>query len=287
MERILLATDGSASAGGAARAAAQLGRALDAELHVVHVWLLAPASTFPYPPVGYPEVYRDEAEAVLTREGRRIAAAGGEATQFHLRQGRAAEEVVDLAQELAADLIVIGSRGRGPIQRLILGSVAESVVHGAPCPVLVVRGGEPGWPPKRVLVGDDGSDAALEVAALALTIAGALSVPATLLTALPDAPPAARVPAEADAARTRRADALLEERAAALEQRTGVRPTTRTAVGHAAAELLEAATSPGGATLVAVGSRGLGRIARMRLGSVSTVVLHAAAGPVLVGTAAA
>ncbi|HUZ02795.1 MAG TPA: universal stress protein [Thermomicrobiaceae bacterium] len=285
MERILLATDGSDNAGGALRAAVQLARASGAELHVVHAWLLAPAPTFPYPPVGYPDVYREQAEAVLTREGRRIATAGARVTQFHLRLGRPADEVTDLARELAADLIVVGSRGRGTIQRLILGSVAEGIVHSARCPVLVVRGGAHGWPPQQVLVGDDGSDEALAVAELALTIAGALGIPARLLCALPEPPATAHVQPDTAAEMTLRAEALLEERAAELERRVGVRPEVEATVGSPAACLLEAAEAPGGTTLIAVGSRGLGRIARLRLGSVSTSVLHAAAEPVLVGAA--
>jgi len=53
--------------------------------------------------------------------------------------GGAAEEVIDLAEELKTGLIVLGSRGRGRIRRALMGSVSDSVVRHAHCPVLLVR----------------------------------------------------------------------------------------------------------------------------------------------------
>jgi len=81
----------------------------------------------------------------------------------------------------------------------------------------------------------------------------------------------------------RRAEKVLLERSRELESRLGSRPKVRLVVGDAAASLLEAAEEDAPqSTLLAVGSRGLGAIGRMRLGSVSTKVVHAAKGPVLV-----
>ena len=57
-------------------------------------------------------------------------------------QGRAAEEISGLAEELGVDLVVVGSRRVGTVKRLTTGSVSEGVAHLADCPVLVVRGGE-------------------------------------------------------------------------------------------------------------------------------------------------
>jgi nucleotide-binding universal stress UspA family protein len=53
--------------------------------------------------------------------------------------GKAAAEIVELAQELGAGLVVVGSRGLGGIRRALMGSVSDSVVRHAHCPVLVVR----------------------------------------------------------------------------------------------------------------------------------------------------
>jgi nucleotide-binding universal stress UspA family protein len=81
----------------------------------------------------------------------------------------------------------------------------------------------------------------------------------------------------------RRAENALLERSRELESRLGSRPKTRLAVGDAAGTLLEAAEEDEPErTLLVVGSRELGAIGRMRLGSVSTKVVHAAKGPVLV-----
>jgi nucleotide-binding universal stress UspA family protein len=58
---------------------------------------------------------------------------------LHVRIGRADVEIAQLASDLAADAIVVGSHGHGAIERLILGSVAENLIRHAPCPVLVYR----------------------------------------------------------------------------------------------------------------------------------------------------
>ncbi len=80
----------------------------------------------------------------------------------------------------------------------------------------------------------------------------------------------------------RQAERALADRADGLQGRAGARPQVRAAIGSAAAVLLEAAEEGGEPTLIAVGHRGAGLIDRLRLGSVSTTVLHAAQGPVLI-----
>lgn len=57
----------------------------------------------------------------------------------HARIGQPVREILDLADEIGADLIIVGSHGRGPVGRLLLGSVSTAVLHAALCPVLVVR----------------------------------------------------------------------------------------------------------------------------------------------------
>ena len=71
----------------------------------------------------------------LGGQGARRGSARGRA----LRTGVPHEEIVALAQDERADLIVIGTHGRGGINRALLGSVADRVVRLAPCPVLTVR----------------------------------------------------------------------------------------------------------------------------------------------------
>jgi nucleotide-binding universal stress UspA family protein len=57
----------------------------------------------------------------------------------HARIGAVVPEILGLAEEVGADLIICGSHGRGTMGRLLIGSVSEAVLHGARCPVLIVR----------------------------------------------------------------------------------------------------------------------------------------------------
>jgi nucleotide-binding universal stress UspA family protein len=65
--------------------------------------------------------------------------AGASVTEAHLMSGRADEEIIVRAEQVGADLVVVGSRGLGGIRRALMGSVSDSVVRHAHCPVLVVR----------------------------------------------------------------------------------------------------------------------------------------------------
>ena len=69
----------------------------------------------------------------------KIKGAGATVAQAHLRMGRADEEIVDLAQSMGVGLIVMGTRGQGKMRRALMGSVSESVVRHAHCPVTIVR----------------------------------------------------------------------------------------------------------------------------------------------------
>src|SRR4028118_1711266 len=64
---------------------------------------------------------------------------GGTVQEAHLRRGRKDEEIVRVAEEIGAGLIVMGSRGLGGVRRALMGSVSDSVVRHAHCPVIVVR----------------------------------------------------------------------------------------------------------------------------------------------------
>ena len=141
--RILLATDGSEEAELAALRAVELADATDSELHVVHVGVV-PSFLQSYPgTLGYErriyEQIEEMSRELLRKESRRVKAAGGTVAGTHLRMGAVDLEIVVLAEELGADLIVMGSRGLGGLRRALMGSVSDSVVRHAHCPVLVVR----------------------------------------------------------------------------------------------------------------------------------------------------
>jgi nucleotide-binding universal stress UspA family protein len=68
-----------------------------------------------------------------------VAGASGVTVERRAEIGDAGQTICRLAGELGADVVVVGSRGRGAIKRALLGSVSGHVVHNAPCPVLVIR----------------------------------------------------------------------------------------------------------------------------------------------------
>ena len=135
--KVLVATDGSAEARLAASTAAELASSTESELHVVHVAELRP--TFLAQTEEEPAELRRQARRRLDEQVGALEEAGGIVEEAHLRQGRADEEIVELAESLGVGLIVMGSRGRGRIRRALMGSVSESVVRHAHCPVTIVR----------------------------------------------------------------------------------------------------------------------------------------------------
>src|SRR5919199_4260940 len=140
LKTILLATDGSADVAVAATVAADLATRTGAPLHVAHVWqVVAPLTEYYYAMTDDDwQRYEKLAERLLAEMADRLRAGGTTVTGTHLQRGEPAFEIVSLAGELGAGLIVLGSRGLGRVQRLVMGSVSEGVVHQAPCPVLVM-----------------------------------------------------------------------------------------------------------------------------------------------------
>ena len=141
--KILLATDGSEEAELATIRAMELAESTDSELHVVHVGVV-PSFLVSYPgTLGYDgklyEQIQEQSRELLRKESWRVKVAGGTVAGAHLRMGTADLEIVGLAKELGADLIVMGCRGHRGMRRAIEGSVSDGVIRQAPCPVLVVR----------------------------------------------------------------------------------------------------------------------------------------------------
>src|ERR687897_1560944 len=183
--RILLATDGSQNVAHATEVTVQLSKETGSKLHLVYVGEDAYSATLVYPEATDPggveredpvlieqllRQFEQMSRRVLETEVEKVREAGGTVVQAHLRMGEAAAEIVDLAEELGAGLVVVGSRGLGGIRRALMGSVSDSVVRHAHCPVLVVRD-EPLAIPTRILLATDGSKDALLAADAALELA--------------------------------------------------------------------------------------------------------------------
>ncbi len=141
--RILLATDGSKESELAAKTAADLVNSTNSELHIVHVGRGYSFYELPDSPIQLREVlevHRRRAQEVLDEQVKKVVESGATVEQAHLRMSERPDRViVDLSEELGTGLIVMGSRGLGGIRRALLGSISDSVVHHAPCPVMVVR----------------------------------------------------------------------------------------------------------------------------------------------------
>jgi nucleotide-binding universal stress UspA family protein len=148
---VLLAIDGSTEASLATEAAVEIAIKTRSELHLVYV-RSDPLLTTLYEGE-YPRGVQDldhefdeelesagrAAQEVLDAAVRKVDSLGGAVAQAHLIEGRAPQEIVSLAEDSGIGLIVLGSRGRGGVSRTLMGSVSDSVVRHAHCPVLVVR----------------------------------------------------------------------------------------------------------------------------------------------------
>ena len=144
--KILLATDASKDAVKAAQMASDLANVSGSELHVLHIgnlkdFHIAPGAeqTFASRAGSYGEL-QEKAEKRLEEAVRQVEEAGGTVAQAHMRMGDPDGEILRFCDEQGGfGLIVMGSRGLGPIKRRLMGSVSESVVRHAHCPVLVAR----------------------------------------------------------------------------------------------------------------------------------------------------
>lgn len=136
---ILVGSDGSPESRDAIEYAGELARATNSKLHLVHIGLL---SNYTNPDQMNSRQYdrlKTEARSRLDNEIEWAAEKDISINKTHLRMGRVDGELIRLAQEMDAGLIVVGNRGMGAIARILLGSDAESIVRHAPCPVIVVR----------------------------------------------------------------------------------------------------------------------------------------------------
>jgi nucleotide-binding universal stress UspA family protein len=141
---VLAAVDGSPLEREVVRVGANFARcAPGGELHLVHVVEdLPPRVTLVPAPVGLGVT---TAEVVATARRRLDSVAADARTQFagriveHLAAGSAWKQILQIALDVQADVLLVGTHGRTGIKRMLLGSVAEAVVRRASCPVIAVR----------------------------------------------------------------------------------------------------------------------------------------------------
>jgi nucleotide-binding universal stress UspA family protein len=280
---IVVGVDGSAASHGAVSWAAQEAAMRHVQLTLVHmVTSIEPA---------YPEMslsaevaaWREDAGGRILEEAAKI---GAEATNsdrpIELRRELRCAPPVPALVELSdhAEMVVVGSNGRGALGRVLLGSVSSGVVRSARCPVAVIRAEVLSTPPRRqapVLVGIDCSPASAGAAAIAFDEASRRGVELTALHAWSDAAALYDLPWldwKPEAERH-----LAEYLAGWQERYPDVKVHRLLALDHPGRALIEESES---AQLVVVGSHGRGALTGMLLGSVSNAVVHSTHTPVIV-----
>ncbi|WP_277555358.1 universal stress protein [Halobaculum limi] len=284
---IVVGTDGSDPATEAVDTAIAVAAAVGARVHPCAV-----VDPFPMGQrVTDVERNRQEAASFVEDAADRAREAGVEAVP-EVRRGSPYKELVAHVAETDADLLVLGTHGRGGTRRVLLGSVAEAVIRTAEVPVLTVHGDDEirDWgPDSDVLVATDGSDAALPAEQVSVDLTAALGGRLTAVSAVDESRALASIGAGtvsdgvAESVRT----ALTEGATAALDRvreradERGVPLTTEILDGEAGRRIREHAATVD-ADLVVVGTHGRRGIRRIMLGSVAERVVRSADRPVLV-----
>jgi nucleotide-binding universal stress UspA family protein len=230
----------------------------------------------------------EEVSAVRVRLGR------GERDEVHFLEGAAATRLMELADEDGAELLVVGSRGRGSIRSAMLGSVSRTLAASASSPVVIVppaarrpdraEGGDGREP--SIVCGVDGSKHAVAAARLAGELAGGLGLRLVVVHALPDAKSVASYPGGRSTApalsgqpdsRTRLADEIVDDAIEAVDgEATGVVEPGRPW------DVLEAVADREAGRLLAVAARGHGGLRAAVFGSVASQLATSSSRPVLV-----
>ena len=288
LRTVLCPTDFSDVSARAETYAAALARHYDASLHLLHVDppmpVMAPYGEIPVDARLFEE-QREVAEAELVKAGER-ARAGGLTVETTMKGGHPAREILALADRAQADMLVIGTHGRGGVEHLLLGSVAEKIMRKASCPVLVVPPGAPGDSDalfSRILCPIDGSAASAHALTYALSLARETDGHVTLLYVVEPVPAAGEFGAldveEYRRAGEEHARKVLRE-AVPDDVRTWCRLDERVATGKPSERILDAATAER-ADVIVMGVRGRGAIDLLAFGSTTNEVIRRAGCPVL------
>jgi nucleotide-binding universal stress UspA family protein len=295
---IVVGYDGSPGSRLALTWAAEEARLRGKHLTIVHSVNVAAVPAYPAMDLSQLEPSLAQAAKTLVDDGAVRAAETLDAAQVETQYwlGSPAAQLVDASKE--AELVVVGSRGRGRVLAGILGSTSYAVAAHARCPVVVVRGpvdsssDEPKMPPRPgrgpdVVVGVDDSDSAARAVDVAAEVAEREGAVLHVVRVAHSASMEAWTYAEVAKGGTEETHALRDHaeqsvtRAAnrARARHPKVLVTTEVLYGDPGQSLADLGSTAG---LVVVGSRGHGGFTGMLLGSVSHRVIHDAACPVMI-----
>lgn len=292
--RVLLATDGSSSADRARGLTAGLPWPEGTIIRVVTSAEQPITAAIPPTLVPTAEGIQEFAEALQAKGEATLDAAAvalsrtGLTVQRRVLRGRPSTAIVDEAMAWPADLIIIGSRGHSRIASMLLGSTSAEVVDHAPCPVLVARDARV----ESVIVAADGSPSALLAEHVLTDWPVFRSLPISVITVgQPFSPLDVGMAAglsDAVLAGYASNDEVAEDQLESIAQASvarlaaaGLDAVSHVRDGSPAHEILEFALERPYPLLV-LGSRGLGRLARVVLGSTARNVLYHAHGSVLI-----
>lgn len=283
LETLLVATDFSVAAEAALDVAIGLAREVRAKVHVVHA--------FELPYVGFSDSVSfpisDLAERIRARAETDLAACvakrsgTGVEVVARLEEGDPREAVVEAAQELAADLVIMGTHGRRGLPRALIGSVAESVVRTCARPVMVVRVPRPvAGPFVHILVATDFSEPSRRALDVALDLARMHNARISLLHvwSLPKFGYAEALTwpiAELESAARGALGDLL-----ASTTKVHARTEALLRQGNESTQILETAEKSG-CDLVVMGTHGRRGLPRLMLGSVAGEVIRRSPVPVI------
>jgi nucleotide-binding universal stress UspA family protein len=292
--RVLVAIDGSPAAGLAVDLVAGIGWPVVTSIRVVEAVEMGQAlwdGTWPAAAL----IQADRLEADLTQAAVDVVEQARARldrpdldVSVEILRGRPGNAIVDAASSWRADLVVVGSRGHGTIESMVLGSVSEEVVDHATAPVLVARGRSIG----RVVLAWDGSACAQVAANLlkewpifagsSVRVVSVADVGVPWLTGIATPAAAAAMPLYFEAVDASRElhDAQAREMAGELRA-AGLQAAAERREGDAATEVLAAAQASK-ADVIVLGTHGRTGLSRLVLGSVARNVLHHAHCSVLI-----